>query len=93
MRPIAVSLTLAAVSASVDVAPTEDHVGLEEDANLTSTSISGDTIKALPEDDDALTAQLQALAAASGAAGSNATFVVDGFSNGRIPPREFNNWV
>src|SRR5262249_17411443 len=46
------------------------------------------TIKALPEDDDALMTQLQALAAGSGAAGSTATFVVDGFSNGRVPPRD-----
>jgi hypothetical protein len=88
MRPLSISLVLAGVNAAVDVAPTEDHVSLEEDANLTSTSISGDTIKALPEDDDALLAQLQALAAGSGATGSTATFVVDGFSNGRIPPRD-----
>ena len=88
IRPLSISLSLAVVNAAVDVAPTEDHVSLEEDANLTSTSISGDTIKALPEDDDALMAQLQALAAGAGAAGSTATFVVDGFSNGRVPPRD-----
>src|SRR5947209_5962046 len=88
IRPLSISLSLAVVNAAVDVAPTEDHVSLEEDANLTSTSISGDTIKALPEDDDALMAQLQALAAGTGAAGSTATFVVDGFSNGRVPPRD-----
>ena len=88
MRPLSISLAVAAINAAVDVAPTEDHVSLEDDANLTSTSISGDTIKALPEDDDALMAQLQALAAGAGAAGSTATFVVDGFSNGRIPPRD-----
>ncbi len=73
MRPLSVSLVLAGVNAAVDVAPIEDQVTLDEDVNLTSTSISGDTIKALPEDDDALLAQLQALAAGSGAAGSTAT--------------------
>src|SRR2546427_9175256 len=88
IRPLSISLSLAVVNAAVDVAPTEDHVSLEEDANLTSTSISGDTIKALPEDDDALMAQLQALAAGAGAAGTTATFVVDGFSNRRVPPRD-----
>jgi hypothetical protein len=88
MRPLSISLVVAAVNAAIDVATSDDRVGLEDDANLTSTSISGDTIKALPEDDDALMAQLQALAAGTGAAGSTATFVVDGFSNGRIPPRD-----
>jgi hypothetical protein len=88
MRPLSISLLVATVNAAVDVAPTEDNVALDDDANLTSTSITGDTIKALPEDDDALMAQLQALAAGTGAAGSTATFVVDGFSNGRIPPRD-----
>jgi hypothetical protein len=88
IRPLSVSLVLAGVNATVDVASTDDHVRLDEDVNLTSTSISGDTIQALPDDDDALLAQLQALAAGSGAAGSAATFVVDGFSNGKVPPRD-----
>src|SRR5215470_9609148 len=86
MRPLSVSLVLAGVNATVDVASTDDHVSLDEDVNLTSTSISGDTIQALPDDDDALLAQLQALVAGSGAAGSTATFVVDGFANGKVPP-------
>src|SRR6266478_4515179 len=88
MRPLSISLLVATVNAAVDVAPTQDNVALDDDANLTSTSITGDTIKALPEDDDALMAQLQALAAGAGAAGTTATFVVDGFSNGRVPPRD-----
>src|SRR5215813_5007362 len=61
MRPLSVSLVVAGVNATVDVASSDDHVGLDEDVNLTSTSISGDTIQALPDDDDALLAQLQAL--------------------------------
>jgi hypothetical protein len=88
IRPIAISLAVATLSAAVDVAANDDTVSLEEDANLTTTSISDDTIKALPEDEDALMAQLQALAAGTGAAGASASFVVDGFSNGRIPPRD-----
>src|SRR5206468_555562 len=72
----------------VDVGPPDDKVSLEDDAKLTSTTIAGDDIKNLPEDEDALMAQLQALAAGTGAAGSTATFLVDGFSNGRVPPRD-----
>lgn len=83
MRPFSIALAVAAVNAAVDVAPTDDKVALDADANLTSTTISGDRVRDLPEDEDALMAQLQALAAGGGAAGSTATFVVDGFSNGR----------
>ncbi len=88
IRPISISLAVATVNAAVDVAANDDTVSLEDDANLTTTSISDDTIKALPEDEDALMAQLQALAGGTGAAGATASFVVDGFSNGRIPPRD-----
>jgi hypothetical protein len=88
MRPLRVTLAVAGVSAVVDVGQPDDKVSLENDANLTSTTIAGDAIKDLPEDDDALLAQLQALAAGAGAAGTTATFVVDGFSNGRVPPRD-----
>src|SRR5262245_46598109 len=48
MRPLSISLVVATINAAVDVAPTEDRVSLNDDANLTSTSITGDTIKALP---------------------------------------------
>jgi hypothetical protein len=88
IRPLSISMTVASVDAAVDVTANDDTVNLDEDSNLTSTSVSDDTIKALPEDEDALMAQLQTLAAGTGAAGATATFVVDGFSNGRIPPRD-----
>jgi hypothetical protein len=88
IRPISVSLSIATADAAVNVAAGDDTVSLDEDSNLTSTSLTGDIIKALPEDEDALMAQLQALAAGTGAAGATATFVIDGFSNGRIPPRD-----
>jgi hypothetical protein len=88
IRPVSISLSIAAADAAVNVAAADDTVSLDEDSNLTSTSLTGDIIKALPEDEDALMAQLQALAAGTGAAGATATFVIDGFSNGRIPPRD-----
>jgi hypothetical protein len=88
IRPVSISLSIAAADAAVNVATADDTVSLDEDSNLTSTSLTGDIIKALPEDEDALMAQLQALAAGTGAAGATATFVIDGFSNGRIPPRD-----
>src|SRR5215510_2466272 len=88
MRPLSIALALATVNAVVDVGQPDDKVSVEDDAKLTSTTIAGDDIKNLPEDEDALMAQLQVLAAGTGAAGSTASFLVDGFSNGRIPPRD-----
>jgi Carboxypeptidase regulatory-like domain len=88
MRPLSISLSVAGVNAVVDVPDQDDKVRLDADANLTSQVIQGDALKNLPEDEDALMAQLQALAGGAGAAGSNASFVVDGFSNGRVPPRD-----
>ena len=88
MRPVSIPLTVATVDAVVDVAAGDDKVSLEEDANLTQTTIQADRVKDLPEDEDAMMAQLQALAGGGGAAGATATFLVDGFSNGRVPPRD-----
>src|SRR5262247_3257654 len=88
MRSLSITLALATLNEVVDVGQPDDKVSLEDDAKLTSTTIAGDDIKNLPEDEDALMAQLQALAAGTGAAGSTASFLVDGFSNGRIPPRD-----
>jgi Carboxypeptidase regulatory-like domain len=87
-RPLSISLALAAVNEAVDVAATDDRVSLDQDANLTSTIISGDAVKDLPEDEDALMAQLRSLASGGGAAGTTATLVVDGFVNGQLPLRD-----
>jgi hypothetical protein len=88
MRPLSITLAVATVNAVIDVGQPDDKVSLEDDAKLTATTIAGDDIKNLPEDEDALMAQLQALAGGTGAAGATASFLVDGFSNGRIPPRD-----
>ena len=88
LRPLSVVLAVATVTAVVDVGQPDDKVSLEDDAKLTATTLAGDDIKNLPEDEDALMAQLQALAGGTGAAGASASFLVDGFSNGRIPPRD-----
>jgi hypothetical protein len=88
MRPLSVTLNVAVVNAVIDVGQPDDNVTLEDDAKLTATTLAGDDIKNLPEDEDALMAQLQALAGGTGAAGASASFLVDGFSNGRIPPRD-----
>ena len=87
MPTITVNMRLAALNTTVD-AGVKDAVTINEETNLTSTTISGDAIKDLPEDEDQLLAQLQAIAGGSGAAGQQANVVVDGFSGGRLPPRD-----
>jgi hypothetical protein len=67
IRPLSISMTVASIDAAVDVTANDDTVSLDADSTLTSTSVSDDTIKALPEDEDALMAQLQTLAAGTGA--------------------------
>jgi len=86
--PLTISMLLATVDTTVQVETKSDDVSIETDANLTSTTIAGDSVKDLPEDEDAMMAQLQALASGAGAADATATFVVDGFANGRVPPRD-----
>src|SRR5438034_960851 len=41
MRPVQVSLAVATLNAAVDVAPTDDKVSMEKDANLTSKTLTG----------------------------------------------------
>src|SRR4029079_10141580 len=88
MSTVSISMSLATVATQIDVGSKKDEVTIDDDANMTSTTISGDAVQDLPEAEDALTQQLQAIAAGSGAAGANASFVIDGISGGRVPPRD-----
>jgi len=85
---VTIPMVLAMVTTTVDVGAKTDTVSIDDDASLTSTTISGEKLKELPDDEDALMQQLQAIAGGSGAAGANATFVVDGISGGRVPPKD-----
>jgi len=86
MAPLSISMAVAAPDSKVDVPSQTDRVNLDEAANLTSTTIAGDALKDLPEDEESLMAYLQALV--GGAPGEQVNIVVDGFTGGRIPPRE-----
>lgn len=89
MAPLAIRMVLAAVSMNVDVsAVAKQGVSVDSDAGLTTSTLIGDSIKALPDDDDQLLAQLQLIADASGIAEGTAILVVDGIIGGRIPPRD-----
>jgi hypothetical protein len=91
--PLKIALAVAAVTVVTDVAADGKTVSVEPDQNLTATVLDEDFIKNnLPDNEDDLRAYLQALAgpAAGGVSGGqgDAQIFVDGFSGGRLPPRE-----
>src|SRR6185436_18448114 len=89
MAPLSLSLTVAKVEQTVEVNDTADRaVTIDSDVALTTQSISGDQLADLPDDEDELVAYLLRLAGTSGGAGTRPSFLIDGFTGGRIPPKE-----
>jgi outer membrane receptor for ferrienterochelin and colicin len=86
-----VVMTVAAVNEAVET-KAEGGVSVEPDQNMTATILGEEFIRNLPDNEDDLRDYLQALAgpaagAATGGQGG-AEILVDGFSGGRLPPRE-----
>ncbi len=81
-----VFMTVEVVEEVVDVAP-EEEVSTDPAANLGATVLKGADIDALPDDPDELEAALQALAGPSAGPGGGQIYI-DGFTGGRLPPRE-----
>ena len=89
MAPLSLSLSIAAITQKLDVKETaEQAVTIDSDIPLTTQTISGDQLADLPDNEDDLVAYLLQLAGMSGAAGSRATFFIDGFTGGRLPPKD-----
>lgn len=83
---LTVPLTVEGVQEQVDV-DTSNQVSTDPNANLSATVLKGEDLEALPDDPDELEAALQALAGPS--AGPNGGQIyIDGFTGGRLPPRE-----
>ncbi|HCA59767.1 MAG TPA: hypothetical protein DEP46_17505, partial [Blastocatellia bacterium] len=83
---LTVPLTVEGVQEQVDV-DTTNQVSTDPNANLSATVLKGEDLEALPDDPDELEAALQALAGPS--AGPNGGQIyIDGFTRGRVPPRE-----
>jgi hypothetical protein len=91
--PLKIVLKVAVVTVITDIAADSKSVSVEPDQNLSATVLDEDFIKNnLPDNEDDLRSYLQALAgpAAGGVSGGQgqAQIFVDGFSGGRLPPRE-----
>lgn len=81
-----VILTVGGVEEEVEISNSEG-VSTDADNNAGATVIKGKDLEALPDDPDELEAALQALAGPS--AGPNGGQIyIDGFTGGRLPPRE-----
>jgi hypothetical protein len=82
--PIALTVSVGVTEIDVNA---QNEVDTASDANKTATVLSGKDLEDLPEDEDELRAYLQAMAGSS-AGPDGAQINIDGFSGGRLPPRE-----
>jgi carboxypeptidase family protein len=89
MGPLAITMSLAQLETSVEVTETRNQISVDPDSSLNTTVLDKDFIDALPDDEDELTTYLQQIAGSRGGPGNNGgDFVIDGFSNGRVPPKD-----
>ncbi|RRA47327.1 TonB-dependent receptor [Acidipila sp. EB88] len=86
-RPVLLNVTLQIETARQDVQVTPGGAtDTAPDRNADAISISGSALDMLSTDTGMMQQQLQAMAGATGDSGS-ASLYVDGFSNGKMPPR------
>ncbi len=88
MGPLAITMALAQIETSVEVTETRNRINVDPDSSLNTTVLDREFIDTLPDDEDELTAYLQQIAGSRGGAGGEGGFVIDGFSNGRVPPKD-----
>jgi len=84
MPSLSVTLSLEGMTAVVNVTESVEQPILDASLSLDATTISGDKITDLPDDEESLLAYLQSLAGGEG----NAQLIIDGFEGGRIPTRD-----
>jgi hypothetical protein len=84
--PLNVTLSISVEQVEVTVSA-EEAIGTEPENNLGAVTLRGTDLDALPDDPDDLTEALQALAGPSAGQEGGEIFI-DGFSGGRLPPKE-----
>jgi hypothetical protein len=83
---LTVVLTVAALDENVDV-KTGDDISTDPNANKSATILTEKELEALPDDPDELEAALQAMAGTM-AGPDGGQINIDGFTGGRMPPKE-----
>lgn len=85
-QELVIALVAAGIEETVEVG-NDGQVSTDQDNNASATVLKDKDLDALPDDPDELEAALQALAGPS--SGPNGgQFYIDGFTGGRIPPKE-----
>lgn len=84
--PLDVTLNVAIEQAEVTITA-ESPISTEPENNAGALVLRGEDLEALPDDPDDLSDALQALAGPSAGLNGGDTFI-DGFSGGRLPPKE-----
>jgi hypothetical protein len=85
--PLDIVLTVAIEQEEVTVTA-EAPVGTEPESNAGAVVLRGSDLDALPDDPDDLSDALQALAGPTAGSEDGAQIYVDGFTGGRLPPKE-----
>ncbi len=88
MGPLSITMSLAQIAQNVEVTETRNEISIDPDSSLQATVLGKEFIDTLPDNEDELTQYLQEIAGSRGGAGGNATFVIDGFTGGRVPPKD-----
>jgi uncharacterized membrane protein YgcG len=86
-EPLNVTLNVAIAAEEVTVT-TEAPVSTEPESEASAVVIRGADLDALPDDPEDLTDALQALAGPSAGPEGEGEIYIDGFSGGRLPPKE-----
>src|SRR5207247_670909 len=64
------------------------EISIDPDSSLQTTVLDKEFIDTLPDNEDELAENRQKIAGSRGSAGGNSTFIIDGFTSGRIPPKD-----
>jgi hypothetical protein len=79
-----VTLSVEGITSIVNVTENVDQPVVDASLSLDATTLTGEKLDALPDDEESLLAYLQALAGGEG----NAQLIIDGFEGGRLPTRD-----
>jgi hypothetical protein len=88
LGPLAVTMKVAQLQQAVEVTTTANQVSVDSDSSLKTTILQNEFVDTLPDETDDLVTYLQQVAGSRGEAGADTMFVIDGFTEGRIPPKD-----
>jgi hypothetical protein len=88
LAPLSFPMKVAQVAQEVTVEANANQVSLDPSGNLTATVLDEDFIQQLPDDDQELAQYLTDLEGPRANAAGGVDFIVDGFANGTLPPKD-----